>query len=81
MEVGGLSDVMSWVLGFGRQAEVLKPEHLRKAILEELTKTSVNYITDTSKCTCMNPNDKVRHQILQYFYDRMYGQQSLAKGP
>jgi len=47
MEVGGLSDVMSWVLGFGRQAEVLEPEHLRKAILEELTKTSVNYITDT----------------------------------
>ncbi len=35
MEVGGLSEVMSWVLGFGRQAEVLDPEHLRQAVAEE----------------------------------------------
>ena len=32
MEVGGLDEVMSWVLGFGRQAEVLSPAHLRKAV-------------------------------------------------
>jgi predicted DNA-binding transcriptional regulator YafY len=35
MEVGGLTEVMSWVLGFGRQAEVLEPAHLRKAVAEE----------------------------------------------
>jgi len=36
MEVGGLVEVMSWVMGFGRHAEVLEPAHLRKAVTEEL---------------------------------------------
>jgi predicted DNA-binding transcriptional regulator YafY len=36
MEVGGLVEVMNWVLGFGRQAEVLEPAHLREAVAEEL---------------------------------------------
>jgi predicted DNA-binding transcriptional regulator YafY len=35
MEVGGFSEVMSWVLGFGKQAEVLEPEHLGAAVAEE----------------------------------------------
>ena len=35
IEVGGLTEVMSWVLGFGRQAEVLEPDHLREAVAEE----------------------------------------------
>jgi len=43
MEVGGLREVMSWVLGFGRQAEVLEPEHLRKAVPEELVATAEKY--------------------------------------
>ena len=36
MEVGGLVEVMSWVMGFGKKAEVLEPEHLRLAVAEEL---------------------------------------------
>jgi len=43
MEVGGLQEVMSWVMGFGRQAEVLKPKHLRKAVAEELVATTEKY--------------------------------------
>jgi len=43
MEVGGLVEVMSWVLGFGRQAEVLEPEHLREAVVEELAVAGEQY--------------------------------------
>jgi predicted DNA-binding transcriptional regulator YafY len=43
MEVGGLREVMSWILGFGRQAEVLEPAHLRQAVSEELTATADKY--------------------------------------
>lgn len=43
MEVGGLSEVMSWVLGFGRQAEILEPEHLRKAMAEEAQAVAERY--------------------------------------
>ena len=43
MQVGGLCQVMSWVMGFGRQAEVLEPEHLRKAVAEELLITAEKY--------------------------------------
>jgi predicted DNA-binding transcriptional regulator YafY len=43
MEVGGLREVMSWVMGFGRDAEVLEPEHLRKAVAQELAATSGKY--------------------------------------
>jgi predicted DNA-binding transcriptional regulator YafY len=35
MEVGGLREVMGWVMGFGRQAEVLEPAHLRQAVAQE----------------------------------------------
>jgi len=44
MEVGGLVEVMSWVLGFGRQAEVIEPEHLRQAVAEELAATMGKYV-------------------------------------
>jgi predicted DNA-binding transcriptional regulator YafY len=44
MEVGGLVEVMSWVLGFGGQAEVIEPEHLRQAVTEELAATSGKYL-------------------------------------
>ena len=43
MEVGGLCEVMSWVLGFGRQAEVLEPARLRQAVAEELSATAEKY--------------------------------------
>ena len=43
MEVGGLVEVMSWILGFGRQAEVLEPEHLRQAVAEEIAATMGQY--------------------------------------
>ena len=48
MEVGGLREVMSWVMGFERQAEVLEPEHLRKAVAEELAATSERYIPEAT---------------------------------
>ena len=34
---------MSWVMGFGRQTEVLEPEHLRKAVAEELLAATEKY--------------------------------------
>ena len=43
MEVGGLREVMSWVMGFGRQAEVLEPANLRKAVASELAATAGRY--------------------------------------
>ena len=43
MEVGGLVEVMSWVMGFGRQAEVLELAHLRKAVAQELDATIDKY--------------------------------------
>jgi len=46
MEVGGLVEVMSWVMGFGRHAEVLEPEHLRQAVAEELAATAHRYVED-----------------------------------
>ncbi len=46
MEVGGLREVMSWVMGFERQAEVLEPEHLRQAVAEELTSTVEKYVSE-----------------------------------
>ena len=44
MEVGGLREVMSWVMGFGRQAEVLEPAHLREAAAQELVAASEKYV-------------------------------------
>jgi predicted DNA-binding transcriptional regulator YafY len=44
MEVGGLCEVMNWVMGFGKHAEVLEPEHLRKAVAEELAASAEKYI-------------------------------------
>jgi len=46
MEVGGLVEVMSWVLGFGRQAEVLAPAHLREVVAEELAVAGEQYGED-----------------------------------
>ncbi|MBW1794802.1 MAG: WYL domain-containing protein [Deltaproteobacteria bacterium] len=43
MKVGGLVEVMSWVMGFGRHAKVLGPEHLRKAVAQELAATAERY--------------------------------------
>ena len=46
MEVAGLCEVMSWVLGFGRKAEVLEPPHLREAVTQELAATAGRYGED-----------------------------------
>lgn len=43
MEVGGLCEVMTWVMGFGRHAEILEPAHLRQAVAEELSATGAKY--------------------------------------
>lgn len=49
MAVGGLVEVVSWVLGFGRQAEVIEPEHLRRAVAEEIAATMENYGQDPAR--------------------------------
>ena len=36
-------EVMSWVMGFGRQAEDLDPPHLRQAVAEEFGVTAEKY--------------------------------------
>ena len=46
MGVGGLVEVMSWVMGFGRRAGVLEPEHLRQAVSQELAATAHRYVED-----------------------------------
>jgi predicted DNA-binding transcriptional regulator YafY len=46
MEVGGLREVMSWVMGFGREAEVLEPAHLRQAVAAELSSTVEKYVAE-----------------------------------
>jgi len=46
MEVGGLREVVSWVMGFGRQAEVLDPAHLRLAVAEEHKVSAEQYSPD-----------------------------------
>ena len=46
MEVGGLREVMSWVMGFGREAEVLERSRLRQAVAEELTSTVEKYVSE-----------------------------------
>jgi predicted DNA-binding transcriptional regulator YafY len=43
VEVGGLQQVMSWVIRFGRHAEVLEPAHLRQAVVQELAATPGKY--------------------------------------
>lgn len=46
MEVGGLCEVMSRVMGFGRQAEVLEAAHLRQAVVQELAVTAGRYVEE-----------------------------------
>lgn len=43
MKIGGLGEVKRWVLSFGRHAEVLEPESLRKEIREELEACQKQY--------------------------------------
>jgi len=46
MGVGGLVDVMSWVMGFDKGGEVLEPAHLREAVAQELADTAHRYVED-----------------------------------
>ena len=43
MEVGGLVEVMGWVLGFGRRAEVLEPAYFRRTVEEEVKALAMRY--------------------------------------
>ncbi|MCZ6463961.1 MAG: WYL domain-containing protein [Proteobacteria bacterium] len=43
MEVGGITEVMNWVLSFGGGAEVLEPASLRDAVAAELRKGAARY--------------------------------------
>lgn len=43
MEVSGTVEVVSWVLGFGDQAEVLEPASLRDQVAAELARASARY--------------------------------------
>jgi len=36
------------VIGFGREAEVLEPEHLRWALAQELTSTVEKYVSEAA---------------------------------
>jgi predicted DNA-binding transcriptional regulator YafY len=49
MEVSGLVEVISWVLGFGRQAEVIAPEHLRQAVAEEIAAAMGKYVGEPTQ--------------------------------
>ena len=43
VEPGGLVEVMSWVTGLGRHAEVLEPAHLRQALAKEFVVSAEKY--------------------------------------
>ena len=43
MEVAGLCEVMSWVMAFGREAEVLEVAHLKEAMAQEVAATMQKY--------------------------------------
>jgi predicted DNA-binding transcriptional regulator YafY len=43
MDVRGTTELTSWVLGFGDQAEVLEPESLREAVAAELSRAAARY--------------------------------------
>lgn len=62
MELGRLVEVMSWVMGFGRHAEVLEPEHLRQAVAEELAVTAGRYMTTPLPGSVSGPGEE--------FYDK-----------
>jgi len=48
IEVEALWASWVWVIGFGREAEVLEPEHLRWALAQELTSTVEKYVSEAA---------------------------------
>lgn len=48
-DVAGLQEIKMWVLGLGGEAKVIKPDSLRKEILEEARKIAHHYLDDQSK--------------------------------
>jgi proteasome accessory factor B len=43
MEVRGTTEIVSWVLGFGQEAEIVEPAELREAVRGELTRALASY--------------------------------------
>jgi predicted DNA-binding transcriptional regulator YafY len=43
---GGLGEVKRWVMQYGAHAEVLQPEHLRRAVATEMRQAAKNYAID-----------------------------------
>ena len=48
MAVGGLGEVISWVVGFARQAEVVEPAYLRQAVSQEVADTAERYAENSA---------------------------------
>ncbi len=46
---GGLQEIKSWILGFGSKVEVLKPDILRQAVIDELQKATQRYALTSPK--------------------------------
>jgi predicted DNA-binding transcriptional regulator YafY len=49
MEVGGASELRTWVLSFGPGAEVLEPESLRREVIKDLEAASKRYQHSSSR--------------------------------
>ena len=54
--LGSTEELKSWVLGFGKEAEVLEPESLREAIVAEVRKMLDSYSLCTDQGTTTTPN-------------------------
>ena len=78
MEVGGLVEVMSWVMGFGRHAEVLEPEHLRQAVAQELAATAQRYVEDPLRPP--DPKERAKEKILEEMHKKKKGRRGQKEG-
>jgi proteasome accessory factor B len=58
-ELDGTEEIKRWILSFGRQAEVIKPERLRSELLEECQRMQEKYIPKNESDT---PSSKKQKQ-------------------
>ena len=52
MDVSGTVEIVSWVLGFGNQAEVLEPQALRDPVAAELGRAAARYAGSKQRRRC-----------------------------